>query len=250
MQNCGVVNSALRQQGGPIVGRFVSKLVVEVLPAALASLIGGFLFTQYQAGRHEPAQPVAVQVAPASAEMMALLRDEHTAIVGYLKAQLTSEKSRIAAQDQEDARAAADAKMAAADAQATADAKAAALASADAKVEAKTAADAKALAAAATRRLAAVAAAKPAHAKPAPAATTVAATTHEPLVIARADLPDTAQPARDPDSLLSKTLDLKDHVVRATKSMVSAIGDIPSWIADRITPSQAAPAPQRFSDNS
>jgi len=62
-----------------VVRRLVAKLVHDVLPAALASLIGGLLFTHFQLGRM-PA-PVAAQVAPASPEMMQLLRDEHGLIV-------------------------------------------------------------------------------------------------------------------------------------------------------------------------
>jgi hypothetical protein len=269
MQICGAMQdglqtglrAGLKQRGAPFVGRFIGKLLVDAAPAALASLVGGFLFTQYQYGR--PPQPTTVQITPASAEMMQLLRDEHTAIVDYLRAQVSSEKNRQAVENQEDA-------VAVADARATAEAKAAAVAAAESKAaadakataDAKIAADAKALAAAATRRLsvaaiAAPTAPKPARTKPAamPAPTTVAMTTHEPMVIASADAataPPSDRLARDPDSLLAKTLDLKDHVVAATKNVVSAIGEFPGWIADRITPSSQpavpapAPAPRQF----
>jgi hypothetical protein len=58
---------------------------------------------------------------------------------------------------------------------------------------------------------------------------------HEPLVVAQlAPEPvaaPVAQPAPQPKSLLSRTLDLKDHMVGATLHAVSAIGAIPSWIA-------------------
>jgi hypothetical protein len=40
--------------------------------------------------------------------------------------------------------------------------------------------------------------------------------------------------ARDPDSLLAKTLDLKDHVVAATKQAVSALGDMFASVGERI----------------
>jgi len=234
MQNCGVIQSGLKLQGAPIVGRFVTKLIVDVLPAALASLIGGFLFTQYQSARPAVEHPVAAQVAPASTEMMQLLRDEHSVILDYLKTERTAEKNRIAADAQDDARAVADAK---ADAQATADAKAVA--------------DARALAAAAVRRIALAAKAAAPHPKtPAMAvALTSPATTHEPLVIAQADLtaPADATTARDPNSLMARTIDLKDHVVAATRNVVSAIGDIPTWIAGRITNSNAQPAPRQLS---
>ena len=109
MQICGAMQdglqaglrTGLKQRGAPFIGRFIGKLLVDAAPAALASLVGGFLFTQYQYGR--PPQPTTVQIAPASAEMMELLRDEHTAIVDYLRAQVSSEKNRQAAENQEDA---------------------------------------------------------------------------------------------------------------------------------------------------
>ena len=34
-----------------VVKRFIAKLVHDVLPAALASLIGGLVFTHFQLGR-------------------------------------------------------------------------------------------------------------------------------------------------------------------------------------------------------
>src|SRR5215468_7407531 len=92
----------------PLLARFVGKFVLDILPAALASVIGGFLFTQYQLGRTAP--PPSAEMSPASAEVLALVHDEHEAIVGYLKSQMAAEKQRLAAQDAESARAAADAK--------------------------------------------------------------------------------------------------------------------------------------------
>lgn len=243
MQNCGVWQLGLKQQGAPLVGRFVTKLVVEVLPAALASLIGGYLFSQYQATRPAVEHPVAVQVGPASTEMMQLLRDEHSAILDYLKTERSSEKTQIAAAAEEDARAVADAKAAA-------EIKAQVIARAQIEAEAKAAADAKLLAAAAARRLALAAKAAAPHPKPAAAIAQISpATTHEPLVIAQAD-PAAAQDratARDPDLLIGRTLDLKDHVVAATRNVVSAIGDIPTWIAGRLSNSAPQPAPRQFS---
>ena len=94
----------------PFLARFVGKFVLDILPAALASVIGGFLFTQYQLGRAAP--PPAEQMSPAPAEVLALVRDEHEAIIGYLKSQMAAEKSRLVAQDAETARAVADAKAA------------------------------------------------------------------------------------------------------------------------------------------
>src|SRR5499427_3932313 len=94
----------------PLLARFVGKFILDIMPAALASVIGGLLFTQYQLGRSAP--PPVEQISPASAEVLALVRDEHEAIVGYLKAQMTAEKNRLAAQDAETALAVADAKAA------------------------------------------------------------------------------------------------------------------------------------------
>src|SRR5262249_35089358 len=64
------------------------------------SVIGGFLFPQYQLGRAAPPPP-AQQISPASAEVLALVRDEHDVIGGYLKAQMAAEKRRHAAQGRE-----------------------------------------------------------------------------------------------------------------------------------------------------
>lgn len=199
----------------PLLVRFFAKLVLDILPAALASVIGGLLFTHYQLGYAVAPKPGAEQAAPASAEMMRLLRDEHAAIVDFLKAQMAAEKSRLAAEDEESARAAADAKMPTG---------------------------------AATRRLAAavVGAKSVAVRSKAQAVATAPIPAHAPLLIAQAERSDGAAsaaaapvetPARDPNSLLAKTLDIKDHVVDATLHVVGAIGSIPSWIAsmgDRI----------------
>src|SRR5262249_60977198 len=80
----------------PLLARFVGKFVLDILPAALASVIGGFLFTQYQLGRTAPPPP-AQQISPASAEGLALVPDEHHVIFGYLKSPMAGEKNRHAA---------------------------------------------------------------------------------------------------------------------------------------------------------
>jgi hypothetical protein len=54
--------------------------------------------------------------------------------------------------------------------------------------------------------------------------------------------------ARDPDSLLAKTLDLKDHVVAATKQAVAALGDMFASVGERIGGS--APSARPFSSDS
>jgi hypothetical protein len=227
--NVTVPPTGLFQPNLPFLVRFFSKLVLDILPAALASVIGGFLFTQYQSGHTMAPRPATEQAAPASAEMMQLVRDEHAMIVDYLKTQLAAQKTRLATEDEESAHAAADAKAA--------------------------------LAAAATRRLA-VAAVAPKTVVPrskAPAVATVSIPAHAPLVIAQAEPNDGAAPveapARAPDSLLAKTLDIKDHVVDGALHVVSAIGSIPSWIAsmgDRIggASTGSAPAPRQYSASS
>ncbi len=215
MQGSGIrtvqPNWLMRSQA-PWLARLGGKIALEVVPAALASVIGGFLFTQYHIGH---AAPPLVAVQPASPEMMAMVRDEHALIMDYLKAQVVAEKRRHAAEDA-----------------ATARAEAQAHAAADTKL-----ADALMASQAAERASApVVAAAKPApsvHRKPL-ASLTLAP--HAPLAIAQANPPapilvaEAVEPgdrlASDPDSLLAKTLDLKDHVVAATRHVVSAIGDV------------------------
>ena len=67
----------------PLLRRFFAKVVLNVLPAAMASVIGGILFTHYQLGGAIAPQTGAEQLAPASAEMMKLVRDEHVLIVDF-----------------------------------------------------------------------------------------------------------------------------------------------------------------------
>jgi hypothetical protein len=208
----------------PILARFLGKFVLDIMPAALASVIGGFLFTQYQFG-HTPAQhPAAEAVVPASAEMLALVRDEHAMIVDYLKSQMAAEKSREAAQTRDAEAIAADGAAANAD-------------GAAASVAPRVVADAS------IRHLAAATVvSRPATARAKPAAAALVASVHAPLVIAQAE-PLTAPPAaarsadqddRDTNSLLGKTLDLKDHVVAATRHVVFAIGDVFASMGQRI----------------
>lgn len=205
----------------PWLARFFGKLVLDVLPAALASVIGGFLFTQYHFGHAAP--PRLVDVQPASPEMMAMVRDEHALIMNYLKAQMTAERRRNEAEDAATARAAAKAR-----------------AMADAKL-----ADAMFASQATAAQNTAVAistAAKPAAARrKAPAV--LAAVPHAPLTIAQAGpLPNetAAVPAASrPDALpanplLAKTLDIKDHVVAATRHVVSVIGEMFASLGDSV----------------
>jgi hypothetical protein len=203
MQQVAIVKTGTVQHSTPFLRRFASKLVVDVLPATLTSIVGGVLVAHYQFG-HVAQRPATEQVAPASAEMVKLVRDEHSAIMDYLTAQIAAEKSRNAAAD-------------------------AAVAEAKASVEAPAAPPV-------VRALPALAVApKPVAVRSKPVVAAAVLPPHQSLVVAQvAPEPVAApvvQPAPQPKSLLSRTLDLKDHVVGATLHVVTAIGGIPSWIA-------------------
>jgi hypothetical protein len=218
----------------PLLARFVGKFVLDILPAALASLIGGFLFTQYQLGRAVPPAQVA-QMSPASAEVLALVRDEHEAIVGYLKSQMAAEKSRLAAQDAESARAVADAKAAQANEER------------EKELAEQNAVEIKLAATSPARHFASAAKVALPRAKPAAAPPEAAMARAEPNP-QQAAPPPAERLARDPDSLLAKTLDLKDHVVAATKQAVAALGDMFASVGERIGGS--APSARPFSSDS
>jgi hypothetical protein len=192
----------------PLLVRFFSKLVLDILPAALASVIGGLLFSHYDWSQIRARAPVAVRAAPASVEMMQLVRDEHAAVASYLKAQLTAEKDRLEA---EDAAAAAEA----AGNPATTAAAAVPGGATVAAVESKPLA--------------------PPVQEPARVQTTAAAPAMPslpmPLVIAQAEPGDGALPPADhPNPLLAATINVKDHVVATTQHAFAVIGGIPSWI--------------------
>jgi hypothetical protein len=206
---------------GSLLLRFLAKLAFEIVPAALASVVGGILFTHYQIGYSGAAKPAVVQAAPATAEMVELLRDEHAAIVDFLKGQLAAEKSRLAAEDEASARSIAEARAASLAASAAA------------------AAVPMPAVAASRRPEPVVAAAKVAanRGKALTAATTSAAAPHAPLVIAQVEQSSggtpAAPPTGDPQSFLAKTLDIKDRVVDATLHVIDTLGSIPSLIASR-----------------
>lgn len=196
--------------------RLLNKLIHDVLPAALASVIGGVLFTHFQLGR-APEPPAA---APASAQMMQLLRDEHAQITNFVRAEVAKEKAQVDA--------------------------------ANAAAEAKPALR-PAVAAAAVEPPAAIATLRPVvtatmAAKPAPRGKPVVITAALPLVIAQAQSRDALKPAAaaDASSLLAKTIGFKDHVVAVTQRVVSVIGGIPSWIGsigDHIGGQAVSPRP-------
>lgn len=197
--------SSLMRYEMPLVKRLLTKLVHDVLPAALASVIGGFLFTHLQLGRLP--EPVAAQVVPASDEMMQLLRDEHGLITSFIRTRIADEKKQLIADDSA-RRGAAELQPAAT----VAGLRASALTMAAVKSRKRT----------------------PGTAAP-------------PLLIAQVQQGDSGKAvARNDQSLLAKTIGIKDHVVAATHRVVSAIGGIPTWIGaigDRIGGEDASPRP-------
>jgi hypothetical protein len=247
----------LNGQGTPLLTRFLGKFVLDILPAALASVIGGFLFTQYHFGHSVP-KPVLEQVTPASAEMMAMVRDEHAVIIDYLRTQMAAEKSRVAAEDADLARAQEASRLA--DAKSV-DNKAAApapvVAALDAKPEVKPAdakADTKTASDNAPRRGTA-SATKPVvwHAKPQVAAAVPLPqpAPRAPMAVAQPDpsqnAPTSDRLASDPDSLLGKALDVKDRVVAGARRTVSAIGDMFAAVGGALNPQ--ASLPRQFTSN-
>jgi hypothetical protein len=207
----------------PLLRRFFGKLIHDILPAALASLLGGFLITHFELNRVPV--PITVPVARASPEMMQLLRDEHGLIVSFVKAQVANEKNayekRQLGADESTPRAPAEAQ----------------------------AAPGAAAAPAAPRptMIVALAPAKPAVPR---AKAPVVGASLPPLAAAPAQQGESAPPppavARNDDSLLAKTIGIKDHVVAVTQRAVSAIGVIPSWfgsVGDRIGGEDRSPRP-------
>jgi hypothetical protein len=195
----------------PLLKRFLNKVVHDVLPAALASVIGGFVFTHFHLGLFaNPPQLAAAQVSPASAEMMQVLRDEHGLIVDFLNAERAKEEKQLAA-DQSAARQAVDPRPAAATA---------------------------------VHHSATVALAAKLSARRDRVPVTGSA---PPLVIAQAP-PDDGKVTipHAENALMAKTVGIKDHVVAVTQRVVSAIGGIPSWIGsigDRIGGEELSPRP-------
>jgi hypothetical protein len=173
-----------------LAARLLSKLVLDILPAVTASLIGGLLFTHYGLGRvPEP----AAQAAPASPEMMQLLRDEHGLMVAFLNAELARERTGLTSEG------------------------AGHNGSSEAATPARPPAQAPVAAAA----------------KPAPAHVRIeaAALASAPLVIAQVQPADSVDgTSQIPQSLITKTVRLKDHVISVTHRVVAVLGSIPGWI--------------------
>ena len=190
----------------PLLKRLLGKIVHDVLPAALASIVGGFLFTHLQLGWGQ--EPVAARAVPASAEMMQLLRDEHGLIVSFVQARIADEKKQVTAN--------ANAGDGAAEPQpgaGTAGSRSSAVAIAAAKAHGKHPLSGAAL---------------------------------PPLLIAHVQQDEEPKSAVQDHSLLAKTIGIKDHVVAVTQRVVSAIGGIPTWIGaigDRIGGEEPSPRP-------
>ena len=190
----------------PLLVRFFSKLVLDILPAALASVIGGLLFAHYDWSQIRARAPVAERAAPASPEMMQLVRDEHAAMASYLKAQVTAEKDR---HDAEDA--------------------AAAEAAANPATTAAVIPPGRVTVAAVESKPFVPPVQEPAHVQVAAAPAMPSPQT--PLVIAQTEPGDGALPPADnPNPLLAATINVKDHVVATTQHAFAVIGGIPSWI--------------------
>jgi hypothetical protein len=212
----------------PLLRRFFGKLVHDILPAALASLIGGFLITHFQLNGLP--EPVTVPVARASPEMMQLLRDEHGLIGNFVKAQVANEKmaNEKSANERKLGGTAAGESTAPVPAEAQ-------------PVAAVTSAPP----APRPTPIVAFAPAKPAapHVKP-----PVVGASLPPLAAAPLQQGESAPPptARNDESLLAKTIGIKDRVVGVTQRAASVIGGIPSWfgaLGDRIGGEDPSPRP-------
>jgi hypothetical protein len=187
----------------------LGSFVLEVLQAALASLIGGLLFVHYQFSRPAIAPEPAAAASPASPEMVKLVRDEHAMLRQFLAAQEAVQQREIAADD-EDARAQPAAKLPAAKGHAGVGV--------------------------------AVAKPIPPRHRTANAATAALAVTPAPgsaaVVIARAQqIPGpapAAAPAHDEPALIADTLAVKDQVVGVALHAVKVMGGIPVWIGRRL----------------
>jgi len=217
---------AIAGRNTPLLVRYLGKFVLEILPAALASVIGGMLLAHYQFSHPSAAGAAVESSAPATAEMVRLVQEEHAMIRDFLLAQSAAEKRQLAADDAADARAADDANLAADALRRTA------------------------LAPGKTVLLPLLP-----RAKASVVAATAEAAPQGPLVIAQPIEVSAPQPsafappapialpappvAGDHPGLVASTLAIPGHVVGAALHAVSVIGGIPSWIGNRLgsTPS-------------
>ncbi len=194
-----------------LVRRFLTKLIHDIVPGALASLIGGFLLTHYGLyGFGRPPEPAAVQSAPASVAMMDLLRDEHALMANFVKAAMATEYKEAVTDD------------------------------ADAAPPNETAAAPASIAAPRSPAAATAVKGTVTHGK-AP----VVVASLPPLVIAQLQPSEGARPAANHDGVFF-TEAIQNRVVAATQRAVAVIGGIPSWfgaIGDRIGGESNVPRP-------
>jgi hypothetical protein len=200
-----------------LLKRLVDKIVKDALPAGLASILGGLLLTHFQLDRVP--QPTTVKVTQASPEMMQLLRDEHGLIIDFVREQVASEKSRGSA-DQSGQRV----------------------------TEASAPPAVQVAPSPVQRPIPVVALAAPKPAAPRSKNQVVGASLPAPaLAQAQPADPVPQAAARTDDSLLAKTIGIKDQVVSVTQCTGSAtIGVIPSWfgsLGDRIGGEGQSPRP-------
>jgi len=228
MQHCGTMDkSAILPKAAPLFARLLSKLVLEVLPASLASVIGAMLLAHYQFGH--PALPAgsvaAMAPAPASPEMLQLVRDEHDLIRNLIMAQQAAQAGRYAAADAPSADAAVDAKLAAAIAR-HAVSTGSAVAAKTPESRAKTGA---------TASLPVV---------PGPVAAMPAVAAAPQALPAVSGLQNSAAPAPAPPA---EPRSLVARIVHAPLHAVMAIGGIPSWLGHRFGSDDADSDERMFS---
>jgi hypothetical protein len=221
MQHCGTIDrSAVLPKAAPLFARLLSKLVLEVLPASLASVIGAMLLAHYQFGHPSMSAGgmVATVQAPASPEMLQLVRDEHDLIRDLIMAQQAAQAGRYATADARAKQAAVDAELAAAIARHPVDAVAAKPPETRAKIAASL------------------------PAAPAPAAAMPAVAAAPQALPAFAGLPNSAAPIPP-----AEHRSLVARIVHAPLHAVMAIGGIPSWLGHRLGSDDAESGEQMFS---
>ena len=212
-QGSGAARGEKRAAEVPFAVRVLGRLVLEVLPATLASVIGAFLLVYCLFGHAAlpaAAEPPA-QAAPASAAMVQLIGEEHALVRNFLLGRQQEAKRRAETTDAADARAIADAKL-----------------GSDAAHRMAASAAAEPSAPRAERDVAAAAA---------PSGRSTATAQLPPVVIAavraNADAPS-AEPRPANTSLIGRTLAAPRRVVAVTLHAVMALGGIPSWIGHRV----------------
>jgi len=218
------IATGIRSGEAPLLVRLGGKFVLEVLPAALASAIGAFLFAQYQFDRGTAAGQAATPAVavPASPEMLQLVREEHAMIRDFLTAQQAAEQNRTVVANAADAQAA--------------DAADRSELMAVVPQQAEPANGAKPVAPPHKRTIVA-AAGVPEAAAALPPIVVAGARTAAPAPTGATAQPDAALLAAAPPpahpSIVAETLAVPGHVVSVTLHAVMAIGGIPSWLGHR-----------------